>query len=65
MPSTWPDRAVERKARPGTFDGVQSSGEASLLAIERNKADAIATALAPYFASESAFRLKRHLQIWG
>jgi 4-hydroxy-tetrahydrodipicolinate synthase len=36
-----------------------------LLAIERNKADAIATALAPYFASESAFRLKRHLQIWG
>jgi 4-hydroxy-tetrahydrodipicolinate synthase len=36
-----------------------------LVAVERKEADAIATALAPYFAPESAFRLKRHLQIWG
>jgi 4-hydroxy-tetrahydrodipicolinate synthase len=36
-----------------------------LSAVERKEADAIAAALAPYFAPESAFRLKRHLQIWG
>ena len=36
-----------------------------LMAVERKEADAIAAALAPYFAPESAFRLKRHLQIWG